>query len=169
VTRRVDQVDQELVACQNNTEHQPSESERQRAWRKPERKKKEGLTVGLLGDISDILLVKGEVHRDGGRLDSDTTLFLVITEPTSNRVEPSTSAISGLGFKEEKTTHRVSVNRMSPALAPAIIPALDTKESVKVDLPWSTWAITDMLRIWKMGPNEGEQRMGWCEETVDRG
>jgi hypothetical protein len=44
-------------------------------------------------------------------------------------------------------TYRVSVNRMSPALEPAIIPALDTKESVRVDLPWSTWAMTDMLRM----------------------
>lgn len=24
-----------------------------------------------------------------------------------------------------------------------------TKESVKVDLPWSTWAMTDMLRIFR--------------------
>ena len=32
----------------------------------------------------------------------------------------------------------VSVNRMSPALAAAIIPAFDTRESVRVDLPWST-------------------------------
>ena len=42
---------------------------------------------------------------------------------------------------------RVSVNLASPALAPAIIPALQTSESVRVDLPWSTWAMTDMLRI----------------------
>ena len=42
---------------------------------------------------------------------------------------------------------RVSVKRASPALAEAIMPALDTRESVRVDLPWSTWAITDMLRM----------------------
>ncbi len=39
----------------------------------------------------------------------------------------------------------VSVNLVSPARAEAIIPALHTKESVRVDLPWSTWAITDMF------------------------
>lgn len=33
---------------------------------------------------------------------------------------------------------RVSVKRVSPALEEAMIPALHTKESVKVDLPWST-------------------------------
>lgn len=44
---------------------------------------------------------------------------------------------------------RVSVKRVSPALAPAMIPAFDTKESVKVDLPWSTWAMTDMLRMFR--------------------
>mmetsp|Transcript_6539 Transcript_6539/g.8838 ORF Transcript_6539/g.8838 Transcript_6539/m.8838 type:complete len:305 (+) Transcript_6539:2125-3039(+) len=42
---------------------------------------------------------------------------------------------------------RVSVNRVSPALADAMMPALDTRESVSVDLPWSTWAITLMLRM----------------------
>lgn len=30
---------------------------------------------------------------------------------------------------------RVSVKRVSPAFAPAIIPAFDTRESVSVDLP----------------------------------
>ena len=32
----------------------------------------------------------------------------------------------------------VSVNRISPAFADAMIPALETRESVNVDLPWST-------------------------------
>ncbi|KAH6710246.1 hypothetical protein EV126DRAFT_406931 [Verticillium dahliae] len=40
----------------------------------------------------------------------------------------------------------VSVARWSPALAVEMIPALDRRESVRVDLPWSTWAMTDMLR-----------------------
>ena len=39
----------------------------------------------------------------------------------------------------------VSVARVSPALEAAMIPALATRESVRVDLPWSTWAITDMF------------------------
>lgn len=42
---------------------------------------------------------------------------------------------------------RVSVKRVSPALAPAMIPAFDTRESVSVDFPWSTWAMTLMLRM----------------------
>lgn len=28
-----------------------------------------------------------------------------------------------------------------------MIPALHTRESVEVDLPWSTWAMTDMFRM----------------------
>jgi hypothetical protein len=32
-------------------------------------------------------------------------------------------------------------------LAPAMIPALETSESVRVDFPWSTWAMTDMFRM----------------------
>lgn len=39
----------------------------------------------------------------------------------------------------------VSVNLVSPARAEAMMPALHTRESVRVDLPWSTWAITDMF------------------------
>jgi hypothetical protein len=41
----------------------------------------------------------------------------------------------------------VSVNLVSPALDEAMIPALLTSESVSVDLPWSTWAMTDMFLI----------------------
>ena len=36
------------------------------------------------------------------------------------------------------SSSRVSVKRISPAFAVAIIPALETKESVNVDFPWST-------------------------------
>lgn len=42
---------------------------------------------------------------------------------------------------------RVSVKRVSPARAEAMMPAFDTRESVRVDFPWSTCAITDMLRM----------------------
>ncbi len=38
------------------------------------------------------------------------------------------------------SSSRVSVNRTSPAFALAIIPALETRESVRVDFPWSTLA-----------------------------
>ena len=41
----------------------------------------------------------------------------------------------------------VSVNLVSPAESMDIIPAEATKESVKVDFPWSTCATTDMFRI----------------------
>ena len=42
---------------------------------------------------------------------------------------------------------RVSVKRASPAAFAEIIPALQIKESVKVDLPWSTCAMTLMERM----------------------
>lgn len=45
------------------------------------------------------------------------------------------------------SSFRVSVYLISPALALAMMPALLTRASVRVDLPWSTWAITDMLRM----------------------
>ena len=41
----------------------------------------------------------------------------------------------------------VSVARASPAFDPAMMPALAKRESVRVDFPWSTWAMTDMLRM----------------------
>lgn len=47
------------------------------------------------------------------------------------------------------SSFRVSVKRVSPALALAMIPALETRESVRVDLPWSTCAMTDMLRMFR--------------------
>ena len=49
MTGRVDQVDQKLV------------------------------TLGLLGDIGNVLFSELKVHRDGGRLDGDTTVNLVLT------------------------------------------------------------------------------------------
>jgi len=42
---------------------------------------------------------------------------------------------------------RLSVKRAEPAAAAEMMPAFCTKESVSVDLPWSTCAITDMLRM----------------------
>ena len=41
----------------------------------------------------------------------------------------------------------VSVERVSPGQAEVMIPALHTRESVRVDLPWSTWARTDTFQI----------------------
>ena len=43
------------------------------------------------------------------------------------------------------SSFRVSVNLVSPARDEAMMPALLTRESVSVDLPWSTCAITDMF------------------------
>jgi hypothetical protein len=42
---------------------------------------------------------------------------------------------------------RVSMKRTSPADWTAIMPAAPMSESVRVDLPWSTCAMTDMLRM----------------------
>jgi len=56
VTGRVDQVDQELVS------------------------------LGLLGDISNVLLGQLKVHRDGGGLDGDTTVNLVLTSVGESHV-----------------------------------------------------------------------------------
>ncbi len=36
------------------------------------------------------------------------------------------------------SSSRVSVKRTSPAFALAMIPAFETRESVRVDFPWST-------------------------------
>lgn len=41
----------------------------------------------------------------------------------------------------------MSVNLADPAFLADMIPALWTRESVRVDLPWSTCAMTDMLRM----------------------
>jgi len=41
----------------------------------------------------------------------------------------------------------VSVYRVSPALAPAMIPAFETSESVSVDLPWSTGMMRQYVSV----------------------
>lgn len=41
----------------------------------------------------------------------------------------------------------LSISYASPAFAAEMIPARWTRESVKVDFPWSTWAITLMFLI----------------------
>lgn len=129
MTGRVDQVNQELVTCQAISVNRTSCSD-----------SKSKLTLGLLLDLSNIILVKGEVHRDGSGLDGDTTINLVLT----------ILFVSILPFffpSEQIITYRVSVNRISPALEEAMIPALETRESVRVDFPWSTCAMTDMFRM----------------------
>mmetsp|Transcript_93931 Transcript_93931/g.303401 ORF Transcript_93931/g.303401 Transcript_93931/m.303401 type:complete len:203 (+) Transcript_93931:2076-2684(+) len=45
---------------------------------------------------------------------------------------------------------RVSVKRASPACFAEMMPALQMRESVRVDLPWSTCAMTLMERIWSV-------------------
>mmetsp|Transcript_23123 Transcript_23123/g.49247 ORF Transcript_23123/g.49247 Transcript_23123/m.49247 type:complete len:203 (+) Transcript_23123:718-1326(+) len=42
---------------------------------------------------------------------------------------------------------RVSVKRASPAALAEMMPALQIRESVSVDFPWSTWAMTLMDRM----------------------
>lgn len=129
MTGRVDQVNQELVTCRAISVNRTSCSD-----------SKSKLTLGLLLDLSNIILVKGEVHRDGSGLDGDTTINLVLT----------ILFVSILPFffpSEQIITYRVSVNRISPALEEAMIPALETRESVRVDFPWSTCAMTDMFRM----------------------
>lgn len=91
------------------------------------------------------------------------SLFLTMTTPfgESEKVQRSNSCWKRL-FHHVVITHvdlmvmhlscsslRVSVKRVSPALAPAMIPAFETRESVSVDLPWSTCAMTDMLRMFR--------------------
>ena len=68
MTRRVDQVDQELVVCERNAsachKRVPASTAR---------------TLGLLGDGAEVLLLHLKVHGDGGGLDGNTTLLLVGT------------------------------------------------------------------------------------------
>lgn len=50
----------------------------------------------------------------------------------------------------------MSMNRVSPALAEAMIPALATRESERVDFPWSTGAakVDEQVRDGTMGRGE---------------
>lgn len=67
----------------------------------------------ILALLNEVQVVLGELieEGDGSGLDGDAALLLIL---------------------------RVSVKRVSPARAEAMMPALHTRESVNVDLPWST-------------------------------
>eukprot|EP00834_Sanchytrium_tribonematis_P006643 NODE_508_length_6671_cov_0.774041.p5 type:complete len:103 gc:universal NODE_508_length_6671_cov_0.774041:2145-1837(-) len=56
-------------------------------------------------------------------------------------------AVDLMVIPRSASSARVSVYLISPDLPVEMIPALETRESVNVDLPWSTWAMTDMLRM----------------------
>lgn len=55
------------------------------------------------------------------------------------------------------SSSRVSVNRISPALDEAMIPAFETRESVRVDFPWSTEHEKYATSQWK---SQGNLTMG---------
>lgn len=114
----------------------------------------ESVSNGLLGDHSDVLLGKLEVEGDGGRLDGDTSLLLVVSE--EEKVEKTVRLDFSRAKKRRLQTHRVSMNRVSPALAEAMIPALATRESERVDFPWSTGAakVDKQVRDGAMGRGE---------------
>ena len=75
VTRRVDQVDQELIALS-----------------------------GLL-DRRKLILVNGEIHRDGSRLDRDTTLLLVVTSVHETHVT-SLGVGNNTGLRHQRVSQR---------------------------------------------------------------
>lgn len=75
--------------------------------------------------------------------------FCLFNEVKLNKIVSNGTHVDLMVIHLSCSSLRVSVKRVSPALAFAIIPALDTRESVNVDLPWSTWAMTDMLRIFR--------------------
>ena len=82
------------------------------------------------------------------------------------------------------SSSRVSVKRISPAFAEAIMPAFETSESVRVDFPWSTrddairilFSHTKVSRL-TMGNDTHVTDVSWpvheapdliyCEVTVD--
>ena len=108
MTRRVDQVDQEVVAVSL-------------------------LSLDVLGVLR---LGQGGVQGDGSRLDSDTTCFrsahFVVAGSLMDGTETRGKDVRSC------SSARVSVARASPAFPVEMIPALASRESVRVDLPWST-------------------------------
>lgn len=83
-----------------------------------------------LGDILEIIWVwKVGIQGDGSGLDSDASLLFVLSCIGESAIDLSTAIASMRGRGKTYA---------SPALAAEMIPARWTRESVKVDLPWST-------------------------------
>ena len=60
---------------------------------------------------------------------------------------PAHSPVDLMVMHRSCSSWRVSVKRASPAALALIMPAFETRLSVSVDLPWSTWAMTEMFRM----------------------
>lgn len=54
-------------------------------------------------------------------------------------IEEGEMAVDLIVMQRSCSSLRMSVKRVSPAPAEAMMPALHTRESFSVDLPWSTW------------------------------
>jgi len=115
VTRRVDQVDEEVVACEE-----------------------EGDRVSLAA-LDDMV-------AEGGRGDAPSFFCLISPRSSLGSSKYIEMAVDLMVMPRSCSSARVSIARWSPALAEAMMPALDRSESVRVDLPWSTWAMTDTAR-----------------------
>lgn len=99
---------------------------------------------GLLAlDVLGILrLGEGGVQGDGSRLDGDTTCLgsAHLSLPATLRTGREPGDRTGTRGQNIRScsSARVSVARASPAFPVEMIPALASRESVRVDLPWST-------------------------------
>lgn len=88
-----------------------------------------GCKISYLRDILEILLIwQMGIQRDGGRLDGDTSFLLVL----AGICKSATIELLNRLFASKGYTNA------SPALAAEMIPARWTRESVRVDFPWST-------------------------------
>lgn len=88
------------------------------------------------------MVIPRSSRRDrSGQLDSrwqGSSLGLRLTFLVVSARKREGSHISRAVRKEDEGAHLVSVALTSPALDPAMIPALARSESVRVDFPWST-------------------------------
>lgn len=103
MTGRIDQVDQELV------------------------------TLGLLGDIGDVVFSQLKVHRDGGRLDGDTSVDLVLTV---ERGAGSTHDTTHSSYRVSKFSHFLEcANKVGgnlPSISKPHITRLGTRDNTSL-------------------------------------
>lgn len=81
---------------------------------------------------------EGERTLEGEQWDAPSVFCLIALTSSFSTSKYMEMAVDLMVIPRSFSSSRVSVNRMSPALADAMIPAFETRESVKVDFPWST-------------------------------
>ena len=133
--RRTVSVWTQTPSIQSTTTKAPSVT-RRAAVTSEEKSTCPGESIKLIKNSSPKLISGYEGKGEDKKLPSVFCLIAAISSSLTRKYMEI--AVDLIVIPRAFSSSLVSVNRVSPALDEAIIPAFETRESVKVDFPWST-------------------------------